>query len=236
MQQALEDVITSHTGTISIVSLFFAALTVVLLPLTLGCAPDRSGDDDDSEPPSNSLSDALFTVIDNGSGQTFWQGRLVLVDSNTDCSELNWGGALAWWELAEEVEFIELYLTLGVDAGSWNQEFESFYLWQEDDSFDYLTASFFTGQIGTGSTEDGDDDDDLPDPPPIGREVTGQIGNDEETREDSLSINSYSADGPVSGFLQSRMGTYSFSATHCGVLSEVPVGEEPVGGEVPTPG
>ena len=237
LQQPLEDVITAHTGKTSISSLFFAALSVVLLPLALGCAPDRSGDDDDSGPPSNSLSHALFTVIDNGPGQTFWQGRLVLVDSNTDCSELNWGGALAWWELAEEVEFIELYLTLGVDVASWTQEFESFYLWQEDGIFDYRTASFFTGQIGTGSTADGDDDDDVPDPPPpIGREVTGQFGNDEETRDDSLSINSYSPDGPVSGVLQSSVGNYIFSATHCGVVSEVPIGEEPVGGETPTPG
>lgn len=233
----MEDIITSHSSKTRFGSLSFGLLALAVLPLVLGCAPDRGGDDDDSGPPNNSLSDALFTVVDNGSGQSAWQGRLVLVDSNTDCSELNWGGALAWWDLAEEVEFIELYLTLGVDRDGWTQEFESFYSWQEDGNFDYNNASFFTGQVGTGSTTEGDDDDDLPDPPPpIDREVTGQFGNDEETQDDSLSINSYSLEGQVSGYLQSSVGNYSFSATHCGVVTDIPVGDEPVPDEAPTAG
>ena len=214
-------------------------LACSLLPLLLGCAPNRSGDDDDSGPPGNSFSDALFTVIDNGGWQDTWQGRLVLVDSNVDCSELNWGGALAWWNLATEVEFVEVYLTLGVDVAGWNREFDSLYSWLQEGASDYNNAAFFTGQTGNGNSSAGDDDDDVPVEPPVrvGRDVTAQFGDDAESENDSLIINSYSLEGAVTGYLQSSIGNYSFTATHCGIVEDVPVGgdgADPVDDSPPT--
>ena len=202
--------------------LVLALLACAALPLVLGCAPNR-GDDDDSGPPSNSLSDALFTVIDSGAGSTLLQGRLVMVDTPTDCSELSWGGGLNWWNLASEVAFIEIYLQLGVDLDGWTQEFQTFYSWQEEGTFDYRSAAYFSGQIGTGNTGDDDDDDDddpVEPPPPVGRDVTGQLGDSEETQGDSLRIDSYSLDTTVSGSLRSSVGNYNFSATHCGIVND----------------
>ncbi len=219
-------------------TLTLTLLTCFSLPLIAGCAPDRSHDDDDDGTPDSSFSDTLFTVIDSGAEQDSLQGRLVLVDTNVHCDELNWGGSLAWWELASDVEFIELYLTLGTSLTGWTREFQSFYSWQQEGTFDYANAAFFSGQRGTGNSSPGDDDDDIPEPPPPidGREVTDQFADSEETQSDSLSISSYNLEGTVNGYLQSSVGNYSFSATHCGVVNDVPIGGGSDPGDVPTPG
>ena len=212
-------------------------LACSVLPLLLGCAPNRSGDDDDSGPPGNSLSDALFTVIDGGGWQDTWQGRLVLVDSNVDCSELNWEGSLAWWNLSTEVQFVEVYLSLGVDLDGWNREFGTLYSWLQEERSDSNNAAFFTGQTGNGNSSAGDDDDDVPVEPPLrpGREVTAQFGDSAESENDSLIINTYNPEGLVTGFLQSVVGNYSFTATHCGVVEDIPIGGDGDDPVEPTP-
>lgn len=218
-----------------------ALLTAALLPLVLGCAPDRSDDDDDGGG-GNTLPYALFTVIDYGDFQSTQQGRLVLTDAATVCEDLSWGGGLRWWELSPDMNWVELYLTRGVEVDSWSQEFQSSYAWQMAGEFDYLTATFFSGSVGVGDASMGDDDDDEPiDPPtPIGRGETGQIGYSAEHETDSLVISSYNLEGLVSGFIQSTIGNYSFSATHCGITyDEGPVGVGGSGtaaGDPPTDG
>ena len=201
--------------------LIVVLLAAALLPLSIGCAPDRSSDDDD-DAGGNTLDYALFTVIDYGQGQSNQQGRLVLTDAATVCEDLSWGGGLRWWELASDMNWVELYLTRGVDVDGWRQEFQSSYAWQMAGGFDYLTATFFSGSIGVGDASMGDDDDDVPvdPPPPVGRGETGQMGYTAEHESDSLVINAYNLEGLVSGFVQSSVGNYSFSATHCGVTDD----------------
>jgi len=221
-------------------TLLFLALGLV--PLVIGCAPVRGDDDDDDGPSGNTLSHALFTVIDYGDSQSNQSGRLVLVDSNVLCEELNWGGGLNWWDLSSDVEWLELYLTRGLEVDGWTQQFQSSYSWGQEGGNDYSTATFFSGQSGTGGTSSGGDDDDIVDPPPPAdpREVSGQIGGNADQADDSLTINSYSLEARVSGYLQSTVGNYSFSATHCGITEDnIVVGDnddEPAADDAPIAG
>ncbi len=217
---------------------FLGLLALAITPLIAGCAPNRADDDDDG-PGGNTLGYALFTVVDYGDFNTSQQGRLVLVDAATTCENLDWGGGLRWWQLPTAVDWVELYLTRGIELEDWTRTYESTYSWQQEGSFDYPTAAFFSGSIGTGGNDgDDDDDDDVPvdPPPPIGRDVTGQIGNDAAAANDSLAISSYSLDGNVTGYLQSTAGNFSFSAEHCGIVYDEIVGGSEVPDTPPTDG
>jgi len=196
--------------------------------LVAGCAPDRSTDDDDDSSLGTRLTQALFTVTDSGEFSDLLSGRLVLVDEGMDCSELGWGGSLSWWALDSSVDWVEAYLVLGVDLGTWDREFRSYRTWSEAQEkagiWDYRNADYFSGNIGIGGYGDGDDDDDdIEDPPPIGREILESLGNEDSGANDRLVITSYSLEGPVSGYIQGDAGNYSFDAEHCGIYEEGPI-------------
>lgn len=202
------------------------SLLVLSMLLAMGCAPDRSVDDDDDDGGLGTrLSNALFTVVDSGEFASNLSGRLVLVDEALDCSDLSWGGALQWWALDPSVDWVEAYLVLGVELATWDREFQSYHAWSQEQektgTWDYTNADYFSGNIGIGGY--GDDDGDVKDPPPIGREIEHALGNDEDGASDRLVITSYSEEGPVSGYIQGDAGNYNFEAEHCGVYQDGPV-------------
>ena len=200
--------------------------------LLCSCAPDRDKSSDGSSS-AQSLTASLFTVNSADQPNEDSQARLVLVDQNMDCLELNSNGSIRWWDLAAEVEFVELYLRLGPEQVGWSREYQTFYAWQANEPANPADQAYFTGLRGFGNQDNPQPESEpeegaAPNPtPPAGREISHQIGNDEASSEDLLSVSSYAEDGEVTGSLYSTLGNYHFRAEHCGNLSETPAGELP---------
>jgi hypothetical protein len=188
---------------------------ILLLALAAAACPPVREDNPGDGSTGNSLQTALF-ARQQDTGLEYYYGYVWLVDADYTCQRVlqDWG--LDWYSLSEETVWVSINYLRGMNL-DWETEFQSYWAWQSAGTWDYRNAAYITGQVGTGGYSSGDDDIDEPPPDPIGRDVTGNIGDTVVGIEDAMTIVAYD-DEFVDGSITTTLGEWDFHAENCGYL------------------
>jgi hypothetical protein len=193
---------------------------LVLTVALIGCAPVR--DDAIGGIGGNSLQSAVYFQW-GAETLDYTVAAIHLVGNDYGCEDAL-DLEVRWWALPADTDWVAISLLKGTNMGAWDQEFSSYFAFEQGNDWDYANAVYFLGTYGTGVADAGDDDDD--ELPPIGRDVQGYLGQDATQRDDTLEITSYS-ESLVVGVATGNRRTdgelqeyrFRFSATNCGIVN-----------------
>ena len=210
-------------------------LLIVLIALA-GCAPVR--DDLPGGGTANYLQSAVWFQWGGDFGEYAFAG-LHLVGGDYTCDQIR-STDLQWWTLPPETEWVYATMLKGTELDGWDRPFESYAAFEQRGTWIYSDAAYFSGAFGDTANEFGDDDE----PPVIGRDQQGYLGQDRTQIEDTLDLRSWSDSlvvGTISGTRTvdgvAEDYSFPFTAENCGVRGnngqEVPPdggGDTPGGG------
>jgi hypothetical protein len=200
--------------------LILAACAGWTLAAFAGCAPVR--EDATGEASGGSSLRTALVATDPWTGSQYDLAYVYLVDADHTCQQILNNYGLAWWDLPSDVDWVTANVYRGQFV-DWESTYRSQYAWNQEGLFDYTVADFFSGSFGFGGVG-GVDGDDVPPAPGGGttdpsstRDQEGSLGSDFATREDVLTIRSWTGDR-IRGEIASELGDWSFDATYCGDL------------------
>ncbi|MCO4772204.1 MAG: hypothetical protein KDA24_19375 [Deltaproteobacteria bacterium] len=204
----------------------------IVAAVVVGCAPVRD-DGQLGEGGGGTTLQSAFVATDPWTGDQYQLAYVYLVDQEHTCQQILSNYGVAWWDMPSDVTWVQVNAYKGRDFDWAGMTLRSQYQWNQEGQFDYAVADFFSGSYGDGGYGD-DDDDEVPPPPGDGgdpdgdgqRDQEGNIGNDFQHAEDTLTIHAWSGD-TVRGDIVSESGEWSFNATYCGDLNGDVVGFGP---------
>ncbi len=198
------------------------ALTLVLL----GCPPVR--DDATGEGAAASYLQSAVWFAWGDPTRDYELGALHMLDGDYGCEDVE-SFDLQWWNMEPGVEWIGIGLLRGLGLDGWAREFPSYYEWSVENGNDYYDSAYFYGSWGDTGQEWGDDD------VPIGRDVSGYLGQEVTQRDDVLTVTSHN-EARVVGVVRGTRTVdgvpeeyrFDFNALNCGTIggSEIPPGED----------
>ncbi len=155
---------------------------VLLMLFLTACAPARE-EVGDANPFPNDYQSALFSIETPIYG-TLWEvGKLVLVDMDVDCDDLDLRGEFPPYTMDEGANYLVAYIRHGVALDGWLRDYPAYEQWLQDNPYQEQgdDVTFFWGEMGTGG--DGGE------PPPVdGREVTALLGQGAAALEDVVAV------------------------------------------------
>ncbi len=206
---------------------------LLLAVLLVGCPPVREDATGDGTDGPSYLQSAVWFLWGEPT-RDYELAGLHMLGADYGCDDV-FSFDIDWWGLEAGADFVGLGLLRGSALEGWDREFPSYYSWSQSGN-DYVNSAYFYGTWGVTGPQDWGDDDDWggDDDRPVGRDVTGYLGQEFNQADDVLRITSYS-DARVVGVTtghrtidgQVEEYRFNFNAENCGTLGgAVPPGED----------